>query len=412
MASRLKTAEPRDDAKMSGDEILEHCSDAVLVLKDGSTVACSRYVIMTKCTVLRVMMELQSVADANGKHRIPVMDHGLVKYSNFSAIAHGVKKTESLSFDELVDVLDAARRLGAEDVERAALRSAWDKAKDIDHAMAIVPDLFRTCDRACTNEIVMAMATKYPLWTDVQRAVLSSMAHLANEPSIAHALLTLQFHYPPSIVAMWLMRHARDPTEELLLKIVTTNPHLYCPLETVPIHEKAIDMYAERPEWNRGSLSLLRSFAVSSGTSSQIPPSAHGMCGFQVEFEDLPRTIVSIALCAHRSHRLKPVQLGQFVRLRMPKKDRPFGFDVCMSPATTTTFQVRVTMSRDVSLLDPFFEAWYEFAGGETGAWLEAGNPTISYGSHADLENANRTAYARFEIRHGKNNAITDPLFE
>jgi hypothetical protein len=396
---------------MSGDEILEHCSDAVLVLKDGSTVPCSRYVIMAKCTVLRVMMEIRSDADANGKHRIPVMDHGLAKYSNFGAIAHGLKSTESMSFDELIDVLDAARRLGAEDVERAALRSAWDKARDIDHALTIVPDLFRLCDKACTAEIVAAMASKYPLWADVQRTVLASMAHLANESPIAHALLTLQFHYPPSIVAMWLMRHARDPTEELLLKILTTNPHLYCPLETLPIHEKAIDMYAERPEWNRGSLSLLRSFALSSGTSSQIPPSAHGMCGFQVEFEDLPRTIVSIALCANRSHRVKPVQLGQFVRLRMPKKDRAFGFDVCMTSASRP-FQVRVTMSRDVSLLDPFFEAWYEFDVVVPGTWLEAGEPTISHGSHAELEDSNRTAYARFEIRHGKRNAITDPLSE
>ncbi len=397
---------------MSSDEILEHCSDAVLVLTDGSSVACSRYVVMTKCTVLRAMMELESATDAaSGKHRIPVMDHGLAKYSNFSSIAHGVRSVDDMSFDELIDVLDAARRLGAEDVEGAALRSAWTKAADIDHAMGIVPDLFRTRDKACIVEVVTAMAVKYPLWADVERAVLSSMAHVANEPSIAHALLTLQFHYPPSTVATWLMHHAFGPTEELLLKIVTTNPHLYCPLEIVPVHEKAIEMYAEHPEWNRGSLSLLKSFAVSSGTSSQIPPSTHGMCGFQVEFEDLPRTIVSIALCAHRTHRARAVQLGPFVRLRMPKKDRAFGFDV-RTPSTEGQFQVRVTMSRDVALSNPFFEAWYVFPEVEGDAWVEAGEPSISHGSHAELENASQTAYARFEIRHGKNNAITDPFSE
>lgn len=392
--------------KMSNDEILRRCSDAVLVLSDGSAVPCSRYVMMAECHVLRAMMDLRTSVLPDGKHVIPVADSGVVKYSNLCAILHTIKTPDDLTFDELVEVFDAARRLGAESVEKIVLRRAWIKAPDIDRALVIVPDLFRSAGKTCVMEIIAAIATKYPLWVDVERVVLSSMTSLANEPRIVDALLMLQLHYVPSVVASWVLTHARTMTENLLLKIVTTNSHLYCPDEIRPLYEWAIELCGVHPDWEPAIFMLLKSFVQSTELSTQLPRT-QGICGFQVEFEDLPRTMVSAALYGNRTHGVRSVQLGPYVRIRTPRKNRAFGFDVRMASGA---FQVRVTMSRKASFECPFYEAWYDMHGAE-GQWIEAGLPFVARGEASDeLADKHRSAYVRFDIRHGKNNAITQPF--
>lgn len=393
-------------AAEANDEILERCSDAVLVLGDGSTVPCSRYVIMAECHVLRAMMDLRTTVRPDGRHEIPVMDVGFEKYSNFCAIVHAIKIPEALTFDELVDVFDAARRLGADSVERIVLRRAWSKAPNVYRALPLIPDLFRSAGKSCVTDIIAAISTEYPLWIDVERTVLSTMTAVANEPRIVDALLMLQLHYSPSAVASWVLTHARTMTETLLLKIVTTNSHLFCPDEIRPLYEWAIELCGVHPDWEPAILMLLGSFVKSTELSSQIPR-VQGVCGIQVEFEDLPRTLVSATMYAHRTHGVRPVQLGPYIRIRTPRKNRAFGFDIRMA---YDAFQVRVTMSRKPSFECPFYEAWHDMHGAE-GQWIEAGIPRLARGEASDeLADKHRTAYVRFDIRHGKSNAITHPF--
>jgi hypothetical protein len=394
---------------MPSTDILERCSDAVLVLRDG-TVPCSRYVIMTECHVLRAMMDLQLTMRPDGKYEIPVVATGVEKYSNFCAIAHGVKTAAEFTFDDLVDMLDISIRLGASNIESIVMRCAWTKAPSVARAIPIIPYALRVPSIA--PRVVTAMAKEYPLWRDLEINVLTRVSYRLDDPRVVEALLPLQAHYPPSIVASWLLLHSDDTTEETVMKIVTSNANLYCPDETRPVYQLAIDQYDLYPDWNQKTLKLLKSFVEATGLSSKFPQTPGGACVSQVEFEDIPRTIVSVAFAAKRTHVVKPVMLCPYVRVRMPKKSKKFGFDIRLGSIPGDSFQVRVTMARNQGFDLSFFDAWYDMTGTE-GTWIESTEPIISDGLDGlddQLADKKRTVYMRFDIYHGEKNVITFPL--
>lgn len=403
-------------------EMLDRCSDAVLLLGDGNTVPCSRFVIMTECSVLRVMTEADPVMDQmdrrDNKYVIPIADTGVVKYTNFCAVVHGAAPVTSLSFEDAVDVFDAARRLGAEKLQNDALRQAWRRAPDMKHAFAadIVADLL-VQDEPFVLKIVEHAAKEYPLWVDIETEFLDNLKHLTADKRIIKAILTLQFHYPPSSVAKWLLTNIENPTEDVVLRIMTANSHLYCPTENRPVYAEASKWYTVNGTWSRDVHRLLQSIMESTAWSNQIPPAPGGAHGTHVEFEDLPRTFMSVAFPANRVHGKKPVQLGPCVRVRMPKGSMRFGFDVHAGRVGAPNFEVHITASRRMSLLTPFFEAWYSFSDVSPGmGWMEAESSSHLITSHGldaadtELAETRTAAYVRFDVRYAKKCALSHPF--
>ncbi len=404
-------------------DVLERCSDAVLVLGDGTAIPCSRFVIMTECPVLRVMMELDPMPLRDGKHVIPVADTGNIKYSQFCAVVHGATTTASLSFEDAVAVFDAARRLGAEQVQSDALRRAWNEAPDVTAAIeaGIMPDLLREgkegpdgTGSAFATKVLAAAAANFPLWTDLEREVLDHLRHMADDPRIVKQLVALQYHYPAASVAKWLLTNARNPAEDVVLRITTANSHLYCPTETRPVYNEAIRWYKTKESWNQDSRRLLESFMESTAWSNQIPLALGGAGGTYVEFGDLPRTFMSIAFPANRTHGKKTIPLGTCIRLRMPKGLALFGFEAHAGRIASPNFQVRVTASRRMSFLNPFFEAWYSFSNvAADQGWVEADEPVLHHGYdtiNTELLKTRQAAYIRFDVRYAKTNAMSKPF--
>lgn len=394
------------------DELIERCSDALLLLADGTTVQCSRFVIMSECPVLRVIMELDPTI-RDGKHVIPVADTGRAKYLNFCSMIHGAS-LNTLSFEEAVDVFDAARRFGAEKLQSGALRYAWTQV-DVPRAIAagIVPDLLREEGGSFAKRVVEAAAVRYPLWVDLEREFLTPLKHAADDPRVVKSLLTLQCYYPAVSVAKWLLINAKNPTEDVVVRIATAHPHFYCPHETRPVYSEANARFKSNDTWNQNIQHLFHSFLETTAWSGQIPTPANTCCsGTHVEFEDLQATFMSMIFPINRKHGKKMIQFGPYVRVRIPKGLALFGFDVHTRTLGTTDFQVRVTASRRMSLLDPFFEAWYSFSSTE-GEWAEAGDPVICYGYdtiNTELLDTSRVVYMRFDVRFSPHNAILNPF--
>ncbi len=403
-------------------DVLDRCSDALLLLRDGTAIPCSRFVIMTECPVLRVMMELEPMPLRDGKHVIPVGDTGNVKYSQFCAVVHKTMTTASLSFEDAVAVFDAARRLGAEKVQSDALRSAWARAPDVASVIdaGIMPDLLREgkegpdgAGSAFATRVVAAVATAYPLWVDLEREFLDHLKYVADDPRIVKQLIALQYHYPAASVAKWLLNNAMNPTEDVVNRIATANSHLYCSNETRPVYNEAIKWYGANESWNQDVKRLLGSFMESSAWSNHIPLAPGGSGGMYVEFEDLPRMFASIAFPANRTHGKKTIPLGPCIRLRMPKGLALFGFEVNAGRMTSSDFQVRVTASRRMSFLNPFFEAWYSFSDVTADqGWVEK-EPVLHHGYdtiNTELLKTRNAAYIRFDVRYSKTNAIFNPF--
>lgn len=402
-------------------DVLERCSDAVLVLGDGTAIPCSRFVIMTECPVLRVMMELDPMPLRDGKHAIPVADTGNIKYSQFCAVVHGATPTATLSFEDAVAVFDAARRLGAEKVQSNALRHAWNVAPDVAAVVAagIVPDLLREgkdsadLGSAFATKVVAAFAAEYPLWVDLEREFLDHLRHVADDPRIVKQLIALQYHYPAASVAKWLLINARNPMEDVVHRITTANSHLYCPNEARPVYNEAIRWYKTKEAWNQDSRRLLESFMETTAWSNQIPLALGGAGGMYVEFGDLPRTFMSIAFPANRTHGKKTIPLGTCIRLRMPKGLALFGFEAHAGRINTPDFQIRVTASRRMSFLNPFFEAWYSFSGiAPDQGWVET-EPVLHHGYdtiNTELLKTRHAAYIRFDVRYAKTDAMSKPF--
>lgn len=392
--------------------LVDRCSDAVLRLEDGD-IPCSKFAMMAACSVLRAMIaddDANLLSDPGAV--IPVADRGVRKYENFCDVVHGVRRLESMRFEDLIDVHECASRLGAPDIERSALIAAWQKAPSIGAVATagVLPELMYL-DDGIAREIAVEMCCEFPLWVDLQREVLDAVLKPCVTDVIIRRLLPLQHHYPPSAVAKWALPWVR--TESLAFTIATANMHLYGPHETRPVFGELIKLYHTNLGWNQQIPRLLHEIMQSTAWHNHVPLNPGGVTGTHVEFEDLPRTLVFVSLPPNRVHSRKKIALTPSLRVQFPKKDRPFCFDVHAGHIQKSRFQIHVTVSRRLSFLDPVFEAWYEFDDAAMDDWTPAPRPAVVHGAEdvdSEMSKVRGGMVVRFDVRYGPEDALIAPL--
>lgn len=376
--------------------LVGECADAVLRLTDGDLVECSKFVMMASCPVLRAMLDLRSEV-RDGKYVIPVSDVGKTKYENFCKLLHRVIDVLTMTFEDLLGAYDCARRFGCDDIGRSLLARAWDVAprpkttsmgEFVQHMFDLGPGV--------VAHVVETAAIELPLWTDLERTFL---APLALTEGIARDLTILQHHYPPAAVTKWLLRRLPEVAigENLVFDLVTINSHLYGGDETRAVYAELVKLYDVHPDWDRRISRFAVGVLASTAWNHRLEPGTH------VEYENLPRTTVYATFVPPRRASKKNVVLAPYLRIRAGE---PFGFDVRADLLGRATFQVRVTASKRLSMLDPFYEAWYAFEGAS--GWTASGEPVAR---HGDMKSAGGSPhYVRLDIRHGLENAMLRPF--
>lgn len=396
--NRLVVGNVVGDARLVGDRLIGECADAVLRLTDGDLVECSKFVMMASCPVLRAMLELRSEV-RDGKYVIPVSDTGRRKYDIFCDLIHHVVDVLTVGFEDLLGAYDCARRFGCEEIGRALLARAWDVAPSpkTTSMAEFVPHMFELGPGVVAHVIETA-AIELPLWTDLERTFLAPLAPLTG--GIARDLTLLQHHYPPAAVSKWVLRHLPDAAidENLAFDLVTINSHLYGGDETRAVYGELIKLYDVHPDWDRRISKFATGVLASTAWNHRTEP------GSYVEYENLPRMTVYATFDPPRRTK-KFVLLAPHVRIRTA----PFGFDVRADLLGHTTFQVRVTASKRLSMLDPFYEAWYAFQGAAATGWTSAAEPVMR---HGDVTAWPMTGpfFVRLDIRHATTNAMLRPF--
>lgn len=381
--------------RLVGNRLVEECADAVLKLSDGDLVECSKFVMMASCPVLRAMLELRSEV-RDGKYVIPVPDEGKHKYVVFCNLLHRVTDVPAMTFEDLVGAYDCARRFGCEELGRSLLTRAWDlapapKTTSMAEFVAHMFDL----GAEVVAHVLETAAIELPLWTDLARTFL---APLTLTEGIARDLMLLQHHYPPAAVAKWLLRRLPEVAidEDLVFDLATINSHLYGGEETRAVYGELIKLYDVHPDWDRRVSRFAAGVLASTAWNHRIEPGTH------VEYENLPRTTVYATFVTPRRTK-KCVVLAPYLRIRSTPS---FEFDVRADLLGHATFQVRVTASKRLSMLDPFYEAWYAFEGAATSGWTTSADPVAR---HGDMSTGG-AYYVRLDIRHGTANAMLRPF--
>lgn len=378
-----------------GDRLVGECADAVLRLSDGDLVECSKFVMMASCPVLRAMLDLVSEV-RDGKYVIPVSDTGRRKYQNFCNVLHRVTDILTMTFEDLLGAYDCAQRFGCDDVGRSLLARAWDVAPPpkttsmgefVQHMFDLGPEV--------VSHVVETAAIELPLWTDLERTFLAPLTPLTE--GIARGLTILQHHYPPAAVVKWVLRHLPEVAigENLAFDLATINSHLYGGDETRAVYAELVKLYDVHPDWDRRVPRFATGVLASTAWNHRVEP------GSYVEYEHLPRTTVYATFDPPPRRTKKSMLLAPHLRIRLA----PFGFDVRADLLGRATFQVRVTASKRLSMLDPFYEAWYAFEGAS--GWTAAGEPVARYG---DMKSAGGSYFVRLDIRHGVENAMLRPF--
>jgi hypothetical protein len=384
--------------RLVGDRLVGECADAVLRLADGDLVECSKFVMMASCPVLRAMLELRSEV-RDGKYVIPVSDTGRRKYENFCNVLHRVTDILTMSFEDLLGAYDCARRFGCDEIGRSLLARAWDLAPaPKTTSMAEFVQNVLELGSGVAAHVVETAAIELPLWTDLARTFLTP---LVLTEKIARDLTLLQHHYPPAAVIKWLLRRLPESAidEGLVFELATMNSHLYGGDETRAVYAELIKLYDVHPDWDRRIPRFAAGVLASTAWNHRVEP------GSYVEYENLPRTTVYATFDPPPRRTKKSVVLAPHLRIRLA----PFGFDVRADLlGRATTFQVRVTASKRLSMLDPFYEAWYAFRGAATTGWTSAGDPVVRCG---DMSSGG-PYFVRLDVRHGAANAMLRPFDE
>lgn len=376
---------------------MKTCADAVLRLLDGTDIPCSKFTMMATCSVLRVMTELElsqkelsqnePSSSGPGPYVIPVGDIGTRKYEVFRDAVHGVKDVRTLTFDEAMHVRECSRRLGAPEFERSSLARAWELTTDLRDVPDLIQDFLRYPEIA--SKMIIESIRQFPLWTHLVRHVL---AHVIPDDSTIPALLTYQNDYPPAAVAKWMLTADENVmTSHAALAIVTSNAHLYGPDETRPVYKAFVKLCTPRG-WNATAVRMAIATLESTACVLTVPrTTVHGTF---VEYEDVPRTIVTVTFSGTTKKRAIDART---VRVDVPRDDEPISFRIRGEfPGNVT---VRVSASRSVSMFDPMYEAIHVIPRivHQGNVWVPCGDAAFSEGC---VHRTNGNIIVRLDIRY------------
>lgn len=380
--------------------LLDVCADAVLVLSDGATVRCSRFVMSQKCSVLRfVAEEGMATATFHGKYVIPVPDVGREKYEAFVGVLHGAARAEDLDHATARDVFDAARRLGAPDVELGALGSMWRGATRVSLVLDVLPTLLRS---AHADDVLSALAQEFPLWKDARKTVKAVAPDL--DVLAARKMLDLCAAYPPAALAATLLGACPLAVATALIAETVARIGTLCTPEEIA---GACEAWSGNEALSADARALARAVADASRHVDAVPASRPS--GSRVRFDTDDHAIV-VAKYRMKTPPRKMVAIDPAVRLQLPRHNTPMRFEVLpdrlcdAGEPLPERVLVRVSAGRDAVMEKPLWEACFDLPVDAAGEPVRPSVPRddADFAAFQDLvRRTRRDLYFRFDIRFG-----------